>query len=67
VDFLQGFFRPKCLQDQRKHTLSGAKISMGYTTGKTENLNDAETNVLADNHAEMDGNEFLSGAPRSPI
>jgi hypothetical protein len=28
TDFLQGFFRPKCLQEQLKHARSGTKISM---------------------------------------
>jgi hypothetical protein len=28
ADFLQGFFRPKCLQEQLKHTCSSTKISM---------------------------------------
>jgi hypothetical protein len=28
ANFLQGFFRQKCLLDQRKHTHSSTKISM---------------------------------------
>jgi hypothetical protein len=28
ADFLQGFFRPKCLQEQLKHARSSTKISM---------------------------------------
>jgi hypothetical protein len=28
ADFLQGFFHPKCLQEQLKHTCSSTKISM---------------------------------------
>jgi hypothetical protein len=29
ADFLQGFFRPKCSQEQLKHARSSTKISMG--------------------------------------
>jgi hypothetical protein len=31
ADFLQGFFRPKCLQEQLKQIRSSIKISMGTT------------------------------------
>jgi hypothetical protein len=31
ADFLQGFFRPKCLQEQLKHVRSSTKISMVFT------------------------------------
>jgi hypothetical protein len=31
ADFLQRFFRPKCLQEQLKHASSSTKISMGPT------------------------------------
>jgi hypothetical protein len=33
-DFLQGFFHQKCLLDQRKHTCSSTKISMGHTSSE---------------------------------
>jgi hypothetical protein len=31
ADFLQGFFRPKCLQEQLKHARTSTTISMGST------------------------------------